>query len=114
MGIVTRVINAGKCSVAKTSRHKETQWPDWRLDRRDWSNELAYALRALRASSDSCVGSGALDEEEDDEALCIEKRLDCELEGVRAVLDAGTDARTSEGKSERVGVVPYGWALLKL
>jgi hypothetical protein len=94
----------------------ETQWLDWRRDLRDWSNELAYALRALRDSSESWAGSeGAL---LDDAALCMEKRLDCELEGVRAVLAVVigecTCARTSDDRSGRVGVVPYGWALLKL
>lgn len=61
------------------------QWFDWRRDRRDWSKELAYALRALRVSSDSWAGSEGLDDEET--ALCMENRLDCELEGVRTPRD---------------------------
>lgn len=84
----------------------KTQWLDCLLDRRDWSNDEAYALSAFRASSESWAGSEALDAV--DEALCMEKRLDCELEGVRTVFVEGTWARTSDEKSERVGVVPYG------
>jgi hypothetical protein len=83
----------------------QTQWLDWRLVRRDWSKELAYALRAWRASSESWAGSVVPVE---DAALCMEKRLDCELEGVRTVRGAGTWDRTSDEKSVRVGVVPYG------
>jgi len=43
--------------------------------------ELAYALSALRDSSESWLGSAEVDA--DDCVLCMEKRLDCELEGVR-------------------------------
>ena len=107
----------GNAQVRKDMRCR-TQWLDWRRDRRDWSNELAYALSALRASSDSWAGSeGAL---LDDTALCMEKRLDCELDGVRTPREVVvgececTCVRTSDDRSERVGVVPYGWALLKL
>lgn len=50
--------------------------------------------------------------------LCIEKRLDCEVEGVRVgLVVVGED---SDGLKERVsnargdGVVPYGFAVRKL
>lgn len=45
--------------------------------------------------------------------LCMEKRLDWELEGVRTgfVLYATGDDR---GRGARAGVDPYGLALLKL
>jgi hypothetical protein len=39
----------------------------------------------LRVSSDSWAGSDGLDD--DDAALCMENRLDCELEGVRTPRD---------------------------
>jgi len=55
---------------------------DCRLEYRDWSKELAYALNALLDSSESCAGSDAVDK-----VLCIEKRLDCELDGVRVGLE---------------------------
>jgi hypothetical protein len=47
--------------------------------------------------------------------LCIEKRLDCELEGVKVGLATGDDLDGWE-KYEVLdeGVVPYGCALLKL
>ena len=56
----------------------------------------------------------------DDVELCIEKRLDCELDGVRTGLvlkmtgdDCGLEGRYKwEVRGE--GVVPYGRALLKL
>lgn len=51
---------------------------DWRREYRDWSNELAYALNALLDSSDTWFCS-----DEVECVLCMEKRLDCELEGVR-------------------------------
>lgn len=87
---------------------KDIQLADWRLDRRDWSKELAYALNALFDSADSCTGSELA--EDVDEELRIEKRLDCELDGVRTgrvVNDAGGE-RAMGANSERVGVVPYG------
>jgi len=56
---------------------------DCRLEYRDWSNELAYALKAFLDSSDNCIGSEEVEECE----LCIEKRLDCELEGVKRFLE---------------------------
>jgi len=56
---------------------------DCRLEYRDWSNELAYALKAFLDSSDNWIGSEVVDECE----LCIEKRLDCELEGVRTFFE---------------------------
>lgn len=68
---------------------------DCRLEYRDWSNELAYALRAFFDSSESWLGSEAVDDVE----LCKEKRLDWELEGVNTDLevkgigdDCGLDA----------------------
>jgi len=53
---------------------------DCRLEYRDWSNELAYALKAFLDSSDNWVGSEPVDDVE----LCMEKRLDWELDGVKA------------------------------
>lgn len=54
---------------------------DCRLEYRDWSKELAYALKAFFDSSESWTGSVAVDE-----VLRIEKMLDCELDGVRTGL----------------------------
>jgi hypothetical protein len=57
----------------------------------------------LRDSSESCAGSAAVVEE----ALCMEKRLDWELDGVRTVLATGDGGnRSTVETSERVGVVP--------
>jgi hypothetical protein len=49
--------------------------------------------------------------------LCIEKRLDCELDGVNIAFELGGDDCGLEiGKWELLGegVLPYGCALLKL
>jgi len=75
---------------------------------RDWSKELAYAFNALLDSSESGEGSEAVDEV----VLCMEKRLDCELDGVNVGrVDNGSNddcGRALFGKTEvrGEGVVP--------
>jgi hypothetical protein len=59
---------------------------------REWSNELAYALKAFSDSSESCAGSDVVDVED-----CMEKRLDWEVDGVRTGLEYGAGEDCGRG-----------------
>lgn len=82
------------CNCNVTNERCRGAQEDCLREYRDWSKELAYARRACRDSSDSLVASGG---GVADEALCMEKRLDCELDGV-SVSREGEDAGLSAGK----------------
>jgi len=76
-------------------KKEQVLYDDWRLEYRDWSKELAYARKAFRDSSESWIGSAAVDEV----VLRMEKRLDWELDGVKTgfVLKVAGDDFCLEG-----------------